>query len=315
MKTAFIFPGQGSQFVGMGKDLADSFVIAKHLFQEVDDALNQNLSKIIFEGPMEELTLTFNAQPALMAVSMAIIKILQYELKFKLDKYCDFVAGHSLGEYSALAASDALSTTDTAKLLRIRGAAMQEAVPAGQGSMAAILGLTIEEVKKIVQQAKQGYICDIANDNCEGQIVISGHNYAIDKAIEICAAQGKKAIKLPVSAPFHSQLMLPAQGIMIEALAETKILPPAVPLVANVIAEAVEDGNVIRELLEQQVTEMVRWHESIIYMHQNGVRNMFEIGAGKVLTNMNKRINKEIKTTSIQTPHDIEEFANNLIKN
>jgi [acyl-carrier-protein] S-malonyltransferase len=312
MKKAFVFPGQGSQFVGMGKDIAEAFPIASQVFEEVDNALNQNLSKIIFEGPIEELTLTANTQPALMAVSLALIKLLKHEVKIDVEKYCTFVAGHSLGEYSALAAADAISITDTARLLRIRGSAMQEAVPFGKGGMAAVLGCSFEEVQALAKQAAEGQVCQIANDNSDGQIVISGNVEAIDRAVAIAAAQGKKAIKLVVSAPFHSGLMKPAEEIMHEALAETKILKPAVPLIANVIASQTSEPSEIRELLEKQVTGMVRWRESVQYMKKQGITNIIEIGAGKVLANLTKRIDKEIEAISLQTPQDIEEFAKQL---
>jgi [acyl-carrier-protein] S-malonyltransferase len=293
----------------MGKDIAEAFPIASQVFEEVDNALNQNLSKIIFGGPIEELTLTANTQPALMAVSLALIKVLKHEVKIDIAKYCTFVAGHSLGEYSALAAADSISITDTAKLLRIRGSAMQDAVPLGKGGMAAVLGCSIEEVQALAKQAAEGQVCQIANDNSDGQVVISGNVEAIDRAVAIAAAQGKKAIKLVVSAPFHSELMKPAEEIMHEALGETKILKPAVPLIANVTASQTSEPSEIRELLEKQVTGMVRWRESVQYMKRQGITNIIEIGAGKVLANLTKRIDKEIEAIALQTPQDIEEFA------
>lgn len=309
MVKAFVFPGQGSQFVGMGKDVCEAFAEAKHVFQEVDDALGQNLSKIIFEGPMEDLTLTQNTQPALMAVSVAIMRVIEKQGGKDISKLCSYVAGHSLGEYSALCAAGSISLSDTAKLLRIRGNAMAEAVPAGQGGMAALIGVEFEQADEIAKAASDVGPCQGANDNGGGQVVISGAMAAIDKAIEIAAAKGvKRAIKLPVSAPFHSAMMQPAAEKMREALANVAIKAPLVPLVANVTADIVSEPDNIRKLLVEQVTGMVRWRESVIFLKKQGVTEAVEIGAGKVLAGLVKRIEKEIETSSIQTPQDIESF-------
>lgn len=310
MSIAFVFPGQGSQSVGMGKDLAEAFPVAKHVFQEVDDALNQNLSKIIFEGPADSLTLTENTQPALMATSIAVLRILEKEGKFHLKDRCSYVAGHSLGEYSALTAANALTLTDAAKLLRIRGNAMQEAVPAGQGAMAALLGVEFDKANDIAKQASgSGDICQSANDNGGGQVVLSGSTAAIDRAIALAPEFGiKRAIKLPVSAPFHCTLMEPAARAMEEALANATMKSPDVPLIANVTADEVTEPEEIKKLLVQQVTGTVRWRESVLALKAKGVDNIIEIGAGKVLAGLVKRIDKELVATSIQTPADIDAF-------
>lgn len=311
---AFVFPGQGSQFVGMGKDLADAFPIAKAVFQEVDDALSQNLSKIMFEGPDTELNMTENTQPALMAVSVAVARILQDAKPDLLTPaHCTFVAGHSLGEYSALTAAGSFSLSEAAKLLKIRGQAMQKAVPVGVGAMAAILGLDLPDVSVLVQEASGAEIVSAANDNSYGQVVISGHKAAVEKAIGLATAKGaKRAILLPVSAPFHCALMQPAADRMEEALAAASILPPSVPLVANVIASDVTDPAQIRKLLVEQVTGMVRWRESVLFMKTQGVTETIELGAGKVLAGLTKRIDGEMSGKAIGTPKDIEEFASTL---
>lgn len=311
---AFVFPGQGSQSVGMGKELAEAFPLARMVFQEVDDALSQNLSKLMFEGPDTELNLTENTQPALMAVSVAVAAVLQ-EAKAGLltPAGCKYVAGHSLGEYSALTSAGSFKIADAARLLKTRGQAMQKAVPVGIGAMAAILGLEMPDVQAIVKEASGADIVAAANDNSFGQIVISGHKTAVDKAIALATARGaKRAILLPVSAPFHCALMQPAAEVMQQALGEVKIMAPAVPLVANVIASEVTDPAQIRKLLVEQVTGMVRWRESVLYMKQQGVTELIELGAGKVLSGLTKRIDGDLTGRSISTPKDIEEFAATL---
>lgn len=309
MKKAFIFPGQGSQFIGMGKDVAEAFPAARLVFEEVDDALGQHLSRIIFEGPNEALTLTENTQPALMAVSMAVVRAIESEGGKPLTQHCAYIAGHSLGEYTSLAAAGALSLRDTAQLLRVRGQAMQKAVPLGAGGMAALLGVNIDEALHIATASTDGNdICSIANDNAPGQVVLSGSIASIERAIACATAAGKRSVKLAVSAPFHSPLMLPAARIMEEALASVTIHPLTVPLVANVTAAPVTQPDAIRELLVKQVAGMVRWRETISYLKDQGIEKTVEIGAGKVLTGLTKRIDKELEGVSIQTPADIEAF-------
>lgn len=310
MTKAFIFPGQGSQTVGMGKAMYDNFEAARLVFQEVDDALNQKLSKIIFEGPEDALTLTENGQPAIMATSMAVFRVLQKECGLDLAKAAKFVAGHSLGEYTALCAAGALNLADTARLLRLRGQAMQQAVPVGQGAMAAILGPDLEAVAKIAAEAAQGEVCAVANDNSPGQVVISGHKTAIDRACELAKAAGaKRALPLAVSAPFHCSLMQPAAEAMAEALAKTNLKAPVVPVVSNVSVEAVTNPDTIRELLVQQVTGRVRWTESVLYMKEQGVTETVEIGNGKVLSGLTRRIDKELAASNISEPADLDNFA------
>lgn len=308
---AFIFPGQGSQVVGMGKIMAESFSAARLVFEEVDDALSQKLSKIIFEGPEDTLTLTENAQPAIMASSMAIFRTLQKEIGLDLKIAAKYVAGHSLGEYTALAASGALTIADTARLLRTRGQAMQKAVPAGQGAMAAILGLDLADVAEIAKEAAQGEVCSVANDNSPGQVVVSGHKGAVERACELAKAKGaKRALLLAVSAPFHCALMQPAAEVMEEALSKVNLNAPCVPLIANVSVEAITNPATIRELLVKQVTGQVRWRESVSYMKEQGVTETVEIGVGKVLTGLTKRIEKDMTSVCIADPQDLESFAN-----
>lgn len=308
---AFVFPGQGSQFIGMGKDLADAFASARAVFQEVDDALSQNLFKLMTEGAESDLNLTENTQPALMAVSMAVIKTLTIEGKIELPKAVSFVAGHSLGEYSALTAAGALEIATCAKLLKLRGQSMQKAVPVGVGAMAAILGLDLPDVEAITTEAntktENGEMVQSANDNSPGQVVVSGHAGAVAIAMELATAKGaKRAVQLPVSAPFHCRLMQPAADAMQKALGETIIAPPCVPVVANVTANAIITPQDIRHLLVEQVTGMVRWRESVTWMKEQGVSEMIELGAGKVLSGLIKRIEKEVTTESVGTPEQIE---------
>ena len=295
---AFLFPGQGAQAIGMGKDLAENFLVSKNVFEEVNDALGQDLSGLIWDGDIETLTLTENAQPALMATSIAAIKALEAEgIKFDQASY---IAGHSLGEYSALCAAGSLSLTDTAKLLRIRGKAMQDAVPFGLGAMAAILGLDFETVSQITNSSSNDQICQAANDNDPGQVVISGHKNAVEQTIELAKDAGaKRAVLLPVSAPFHCSLMQPAADIMAKALNDIKLNDPIVPLVANVRANEQNNGDIIKDLLIEQVTGSVRWRESIEFMSSKGVSEVFEIGAGKALSGMVRRINREISVNQV----------------
>lgn len=306
---AFVFPGQGSQAVGMGKALGEAFAPARHVFEEVDEALGQKLSKLIFEGPESDLTLTENAQPALMAVSMAVLRVLEIEGKFRLADKVNYVAGHSLGEYSALAAAGALSLADTARLLKLRGQAMQKAVPVGEGAMAALLNFDLERAQKVASQAAQEtkLVCAVANDNDPSQVVVSGAKAAVERASALALEAGaKRAVMLPVSAPFHCSLMRPAADAMAEALAKTDIKMPVIPLIANVTAAPVSDPATIRQLLVDQVTGTVRWRESIQQMKSLNVAQIFELGAGKVLAGLVKRIDKEIDTQSIGQPADIE---------
>lgn len=313
MSRAFIFPGQGSQFIGMGQDLADAFPEARHVFQEVDDALSQNLSTLMFGGAESDLNLTENTQPALMAVSMAVIEVLKKQGGLDIAAACTYVAGHSLGEYSALTAAGALKLSDTAKLLKIRGQAMQEAVPVGKGAMAAILGLEFDDVKAIAAEVSGKEICEAANDNSTGQVVVSGHKGAVEAAIALATEKGaKRAVALPVSAPFHCALMQPAADKMAEALAETAINKPVVPVVANVTAQAEQEPDKIRDLLVRQITGMVRWRESVIWMKDNGITEMTELGAGKVLSGLVRRIDRDIACESVGTPEQIESFLATL---
>ena len=301
---AFVFPGQGAQTIGMGKALADAFPAAQAVFDEVDEALGEKLSSLIWEGEIEELTLTKNAQPALMATSIAALRALESEGLNVAD--ASFVAGHSLGEYSALAAAGAISIEDTARLLRTRGTAMQEAVPVGVGAMAALLGLDFEAARAVAEEAAQGEVCQAANDNDPSQVVVSGHKGAVERAVEIAKAKGaKRALLLPVSAPFHCALMEPAARVMADALDHVEIRTPSVPLVANVVAHSVEEPAEIRSLLVEQVMGSVRWRESVSWIVAQGVTEMWEIGAGKALSGMIKRIDRSVATRAVGTPEDV----------
>lgn len=314
MTVAFTFPGQGSQHVGMGAELAKAYPPARAVFEEVDDALGESLSKLMWEGPENRLTLTENAQPALMATSLAAVRALE-EKGFALDRRIAFVAGHSLGEYSALAAAGALTVADAAKLLRIRGRAMQEAAPVGQGAMAALLGAELAQAEALVAAASaDGDPCQIANDNGAGQVVISGSKAGVDRAIRLAPEHGwRRAVLLPVSAPFHSALMQPAAEIMARALAEATVIAPSIPLVANVTAKPVADPDEIKRHLVEQVTGMVRWRETVMFLFENGVRTIYEVGAGRVLTGIARRIERELDARSIGTPEEVDAAAASLL--
>jgi len=317
MTRAFVFPGQGSQAVGMGKDLADAFPAARLVFEEVDETLKQNLTKVMFEGPDDQLRLTANAQPALMAVSLAIVRVMEGEGNVSLPSVAAYVAGHSLGEYTALAAAGALTIADTARLLKLRGTTMQIAVPVGEGAMAALMGPTVAEAEEIalaaVEAGASGDVCDVANDNAPGQVVVSGSTAAVERAVEIAAERGaKRSIILPVSAPFHCSLMQPAADAMADALAKTTIAPPSVPLIANVTADEVRDPESIRSNLVSQVTGRVRWRESVVALKGKSVDTLIETGAGRVLSGLARRIDREMSATSLQGPEDIEKFLGSL---
>jgi [acyl-carrier-protein] S-malonyltransferase len=318
---AFIFPGQGSQAVGMGRDLAAAFSAAREVFQEVDDTLNQKLSKLMFEGPAEDLVLTENAQPALMAHSLAVLRVIEKDGGFTLRQKAVVVAGHSLGEYSALAAAGSFSTADAARLLKLRGQSMQQAVPAGEGAMAALLGAEMAQAEEICAEAapvpdspiNEREVVEVANDNGAGQIVISGHRGAIERAVALAAGKGvRRAMLLPVSAPFHCSLLAPAADAMAEALGDTPPGPPAVPLIANVTAAKATDPAEIRDLLVRQVTATVRWRECVNAMVELGVDSFVELGSGKVLSGLIRRIAPDAATTSAATPADIEAVLKNL---
>jgi [acyl-carrier-protein] S-malonyltransferase len=313
MSRAFVFPGQGSQAVGMGRDLAGAFPAARQIFEEIDEALRQHLSRLMFEGPEDELVLTENAQPALMAVSLAVLRVLERDGGLDLKRQVAFVAGHSLGEYTALAAAQAFALADAARLLKRRGLAMQRAVPVGVGAMAALLGLELEEVRKIAADAAQGQVCDCANDNGAGQVVVSGDKDAVERAVQIAAERGaRRSIMLPVSAPFHCALMAPAAREMAEALAEVALKEPLVPVVANVSAAPVREPDEIKALLVAQVTGLVRWRESVLAMRAEGVEEIVEIGAGRVLSGLSKRIDRELATANVGTPPEIDVFLKRL---
>jgi [acyl-carrier-protein] S-malonyltransferase len=309
MSRAFVFPGQGSQAVGMGMELAGAFQTARDVFQEVDEALKQNLSKLMREGPESEITLTENAQPALMAVSMAVVRILEKDGGKPLASMASHVAGHSLGEYSALVAAGALELADGARLLKLRGQAMQKAVPIGEGAMAALLGIELEPAQEACKEAAQGEVVAVANDNGGGQIVVSGHTAAVERTIEAAKPRGsKRGIVLPVSAPFHCPLMQPAADAMQAALEQVTLGTPQVPLIANVLASEVTNPTEIRQRLVEQVTGLVRWRESVQYMKSAGVLSLIECGSGKILSGLVKRIDKEMTGTALNTPADIEAF-------
>jgi [acyl-carrier-protein] S-malonyltransferase len=309
MSVAFVFPGQGSQAVGMGKSLAANFTAARDVFDEVDAALGSKLSTIIFEGPADTLTLTENAQPALMAVSLAAFRVLEKETGLRLASDAQFVAGHSLGEYSALAAAGAFTVADAARLLRTRGQAMQKAVPVGAGAMAALIGLEFDAASAVAAEASQGEVCQAANDNGAGQVVVSGAKAAVERAVEIAKTKGaKRAMLLPVSAPFHCALMQPAADVMADALANVPIKAPSVPVVANVLAKPVQEPAEIVRALVAQVTGTVRWRESVAYMANAGVKNFYEVGAGKVLSGLIKRLAEGATTGTIGSPEDIAAF-------
>ena len=309
MSLAFVFPGQGSQAVGMGKGLAETFAAARAVFDEVDAALDDKLSTVMWEGPAERVTLTENAQPALVAVSLAAMRVLETEAGVDLKRDAQFVAGHSVGEYAALAATGALSLADAVRLVRIRGRAMQQAVPVGVGAMAALLGVDFEQAAAIAAEAAQGEIVQAANDNGGGQVVVSGHKAAVERAVEVAKARGvRRAMMLPVSGPFHSALMQPAADVMADALSKVAIKPPSVPLVSNVLAQPVTDpAQIVRGLIDQ-VTGTVRWRESIIFMANAGVTTFYEVGAGQVLSGLVKRIAEGATGIAVGTPEDVASF-------
>lgn len=316
-RRALVFPGQGSQAVGMGTELAATFPVAREVFQEVDDALGQDLSRLMAEGSEQELTLTENAQPALMAVSIAVLRVLEKDFGADLSQLGAFVAGHSLGEYSALTAAGTFTVVDAARLLRTRGLAMQTAVPVGEGAMAALMGVELPLAQEIASEATRdaydGSVCVAANDNAPGQVVISGNRTAVQRAIDIAGSRGaKRSVLLPVSGPFHCPLMAPVANVMDNALAHVEMRAPKIPLVSNVSARAVDDPEEIRKLLVQQVTGMVRWRESVLYMCMHGVLELVEIGAGKVLSGLAKRIDRRLSGLSVSTPASIEAFAKTL---
>jgi len=307
MNRAFVFPGQASQAVGMGAELAAAYAAARELFEEVDDALAQRLSKLMFEGPEDELMLTENAQPAIVAVSLAVVRVLEREGGIRLPEKGRFVAGHSMGEYSALGATGAFSVVDAVRLVKRRGQAMQRAVPVGEGAMAALIGLDLDSAREVAEAAAEDEVCALANDNAPGQVVLSGHRAAVERAVEIAAQRGaRRAIMLPVSAPFHCSLMAPAAEVMAEVLAEVAMPLPSLALVANVTAAPVEDPESIRGFLVQQVTAMVRWRESVLRMKEEGVETLVELGTGKILSGLIRRIDRDLQVANAGTPEEIE---------
>ena len=318
MSIAFTFPGQGSQQVGMGKDLADSYQVARDVFNEVDEALGKSLTKIMWDGPAQDLTLTENAQPALMAVSIAVMRCLESEFGFDLASKVKYVAGHSLGEYSALAAAGTFSLKDTAQLLAIRGKSMQAAVPVNEGAMAALLGLDLPDAIKLAEKASQTEeggteVCTAANDNAPGQVVLSGQRSAVERAVELASEFGaRRAVLLDVSAPLHCSLMQPAADAMRDALSNTEMKDPFVPLIANTLASAVTDKEQIREGLVNQVTGQVRWRESVEFMAANGITTLYEVGSGRVLTGLARRIERSLEANSIGSPEDIKSASESL---
>jgi len=308
MNRAFVFPGQGSQAVGMGKELAETFPAAREVFEEVDEALGQKLSDLMFDGSPDDLTLTENAQPAIMATSMAVVRVLETEGGIDIGSNCRFVAGHSLGEYTALTAAGALTVADAAKLLRLRGRAMQEAVPVGKGAMAAMM-VDLDQAKAIAFEAAQGEVCAPANDNAPGQVVLSGALKAIKRALSIAAMRGaRRSVLLPVSAPFHCELMLPAADKVKAALSDVAFNNPVVPLISNVTARPVERAEELRDLLVEQITGMVRWRESVHVMLENGVNSIVEIGSSTVLSGLARRIDRGMSAASVGTPAQIDDF-------
>jgi [acyl-carrier-protein] S-malonyltransferase len=312
MKRAFVFPGQGSQTVGMGRSLAEAFPAARDLFDEVDETLSQRLSRLMFEGPESDLTLTENAQPALLAASLAVIRVLESEGGLVFGRHVAYVAGHSLGEYSALAAARAVTVADAVRLVKLRGRSMQRAVPLGEGAMAALLGLDVEAARAVVVEAVRSEpyeICAVANDNAPGQVVVSGHHQAIERAIAIARERGaRRSVMLPVSAPFHSPLMAPVAKVMEKALDKTALRPPLVPLVANVSASAISDPAEVRHQLVGQVTAMVRWRECMQYLKTAEVEEITEIGTGRVLTGLSRRIDPAVSACSVCTPAEVDAF-------
>jgi [acyl-carrier-protein] S-malonyltransferase len=313
MKRAFVFPGQGSQQPGMGRDLAEAFAPARLLFEEVDDALSQRLSRLMFDGPESDLTLTENAQPALLAASLAVIRVLEAEAGLDLARQVAYVAGHSLGEYSAHAAAGTFSVGDAVRLVKRRGQAMQKAVPVGEGAMAALLGLDIDAAREVAAGTAGFGICVVANDNCPGQIVVSGHRAAVERAVALAAEHGgRRSIMLPVSAPFHCPLMAPAAAVMEEALGEIALTAPRIPVVANVTAATVSDPDEIKELLVEQVIRMVRWRETVLLFKEHDVEEIVEIGAGRVLAGLVKRIDRELPALSVGTAAETEALMKRL---
>jgi len=307
MNRAFVFPGQASQVVGMGAELAAAFPAAREVFEEIDDALSQPLSRLMFEGPGEDLTLTENAQPAIVAVSLAVVRVLEREGGIRLPEKGRFVAGHSMGEYSALGATGAISVADAVRLVKRRGQAMQLAVPVGEGAMAALIGLDLDAAREVAEAAAEDQVCAPANDNAPGQVVLSGHRTAVERAVEIAAERGaRRAIMLPVSAPFHCSLMAPAAEVMAEALAEVDMQLPSLTLIANVTAAPVVDPDSIRGFLVEQVTAMVRWRESVLRMKEEGVETLVELGTGKILSGLIRRIDRDLQVANAGTPDDIE---------